>query len=158
MPQLNDGTGAERHFYHCNTLYSVFANTDETGALAEPVKNYDAYGKVSALIIGSGPDTIWFTADDVLAANPNVSAIGNPWFYTGQRLDPETGLAVTLSMDQDWKIPDGANYFKPIDDDGATFYIDTVNPSPGGQRLLKLLEEFLEEYGSKARDVDRELG
>ena len=67
-------------------------------------------------------------------------------------------VAVTLSMDQDWKIPDGANYFKPIDDDGATFYIDTVNPSPGGQRLLKLLEEFLEEYGSKARDVDRELG
>ena len=47
----------------------MYANTDETGALAEAVKNYDAYGKVSALIIGSGPDTIWFTADDVLAAN-----------------------------------------------------------------------------------------
>ncbi len=60
--------------------------------MAEAVQSYDAYGKVSALITGPGTDTVWFTADDVLAANPNVSAIGNPWFYTGQRLDGETGL------------------------------------------------------------------
>ncbi len=92
VADLNDGTGSERHFYHCNTLYHIFANTDETGALAEAVQSYDAYGKVSALITGAGTDTAWFTADDVLAANPNVSAIGNPWFYTGQRLDAETGL------------------------------------------------------------------
>ncbi len=92
VADLNDGTGSERHFYHCNTLYHVYANTDETGALAEAVQAYDAYGKVSNLITGAGTDTVWFTADDVLAANPNVSAIGNPWFYTGQRLDAETGL------------------------------------------------------------------
>jgi len=66
---LNDGTGSEQHFYRCNTLYHVYANTDETGAIAEAVKNYDAYGKVSALITGPGADTFWFTADDVLAAN-----------------------------------------------------------------------------------------
>ncbi len=92
VADLNDGTGNQRHFYHCNTLYHIYANTDETGALAEAVQAYDAYGKVSNLITGPGVDTFWFTADDVLAANPNVSAIGNPWFYTGQRLDAETEL------------------------------------------------------------------
>lgn len=92
VADLNDGTGSDRHFYHQNTLYHVYALTDETGAIAEAVQSYDAYGKISALITGAGTDGNWFTSDDVLATNPNVSAIGNPWFYTGQRVDPETGL------------------------------------------------------------------
>jgi|GEM_PF-3413750 len=92
VADLNDRAGSDRHFYHQNTLYHVYSLTDETGAIAEAVKNYDAYGKVSALITDPGTDTVWFTADDVLAANPNVSAIENPWFYTGQRVDPEASL------------------------------------------------------------------
>ena len=29
--EFNDGVGNDRHFYHCNTLYHVYALTDETG-------------------------------------------------------------------------------------------------------------------------------
>ncbi|MCK6473546.1 MAG: RHS repeat-associated core domain-containing protein [Planctomycetes bacterium] len=70
----------------------MYALTDEAGAIAEAVQSYDSYGKISALITGAGSDATWFTSDDVLAANPNVSTIGNTFFYTGQRVDPETGL------------------------------------------------------------------
>ena len=40
---LHDGTGNDRHFYHQNTLYRVYALTDETGAIAKAVQIYDAY-------------------------------------------------------------------------------------------------------------------
>jgi hypothetical protein len=33
--RLNASTGSHHLFYHQNTLYSVFALTDETGAIAE---------------------------------------------------------------------------------------------------------------------------
>jgi hypothetical protein len=39
---LNDTTGAQRLFYHSNILYSVFALTDETEAIAERYM-YDAF-------------------------------------------------------------------------------------------------------------------
>ena len=44
VAELNNGLGSQRHFYHCNTLYSTFALTDETGAIAEGYQ-YDAYGR-----------------------------------------------------------------------------------------------------------------
>ncbi|MBI1929358.1 hypothetical protein HYR99_34580, partial [Candidatus Poribacteria bacterium] len=86
VAQLNDGAGNQRRFYHCNTLYSVYALTDETGSINEAVKSYDAYGKAT-VITGAGADTTWFTGDDVTGNN---SGVGNPYFYTGQRLDGET--------------------------------------------------------------------
>ncbi|MCZ7644517.1 MAG: RHS repeat-associated core domain-containing protein [Planctomycetota bacterium] len=88
VASLNDGTGGQRNFYHQNTLYHVYANTDETGAIAEAVQSYDAYGKAT-VITGAGTDTTWFTSDDVTGS---ATAVNNPFFYTGQRLDPETGL------------------------------------------------------------------
>src|SRR3990172_8888697 len=53
VAQLNDGAGNQRRFYHSNTLYSVYALTDEAGAINEAVKSYDAYGK-ALVITGAG--------------------------------------------------------------------------------------------------------
>ena len=39
VAQLNDGTGAQRHFYHCNAAYHVCGLTDEAANLIEA---YDA--------------------------------------------------------------------------------------------------------------------
>jgi RHS repeat-associated protein len=78
-PLVLDQAGGARYFYHQNTLYSTFALTDSTGALAEGYQ-YDAYGAQTVF----GPD---FTT--VLGT---ASAVGNPYLYTGQRFDPETGL------------------------------------------------------------------
>jgi RHS repeat-associated protein len=85
--QLNDGIGQERLFYHTSTLYSVYGLTDETGVLKEAYQ-YDAYGRAT-VFTGPGPDGIWFTGDEPQAKN---SALNNPYTYTGQRLDAETGL------------------------------------------------------------------
>ena len=86
VAQLNDTTGAHRHFAHCNTLYHVYALTDETGALVEAYE-YNAYGKAT-VFTGDGADNTWFTDDDDKA---NWSAKANPYQYTGQRYDSETG-------------------------------------------------------------------
>lgn len=77
-----------KYYYHANHLYSVHAITNQSGAIVEAVGSYDAYGK-STILTGAGTDATWFTGDDVVGS---VSAIGNPWFYTGQRLEAETGL------------------------------------------------------------------
>jgi len=65
-------------YYHANNLYSVAALTNQAGAVVERY-TYDPYGKVKIL-----------AADGVtvLAA----SSVGNPWTFTGRRLDGETGL------------------------------------------------------------------
>ena len=78
-PLILDRTSAPRLFYHQNELYSTFALTDPTGAVVEGYQ-YDPYGKPTVL----GPDfsTVVGTS----------SAVGNPYLFTGQRLDPETGL------------------------------------------------------------------
>jgi RHS repeat-associated protein len=95
--QLNDGTGSQRHFYHQNTLYSVFALTNEAGTIVEAVQ-YTAYG-TPTIWSGAGADATWFTNDDVVSTTANsapLSAAGNPYLYTGQRFDPldlpETGI------------------------------------------------------------------
>ena len=62
------GAGDQRLFYHQNTLYSIFALTDMSATVVESYQ-YDAYGTPS------GP-----------------SAASNPYMFTGQRLDPETGV------------------------------------------------------------------
>lgn len=73
------GAGDERLFYHQNTLDSVFALTDTSGAVVEGYQ-YDAYG--SQTVFGAGFGSVLGT----------LSAKGNPYMYTGQRFDPETGL------------------------------------------------------------------
>ena len=89
IAQLNAGTGSHRLFYHNNTLYSVFALTDETGAITEGYM-YDAYGRQS-VDTSSGSDGNWFTSDDAWTVG-GTSAVGNPYVgLGGYRLDAETG-------------------------------------------------------------------
>lgn len=64
------GAADQRLFYHQNTLYSVFALTDTTGTIVEGYQ-YDAYGRVTP---------------------GGRSAVGNPYLFTGRRLDGEIGL------------------------------------------------------------------
>ena len=77
VTQLNDGTGADRQFQHGNTLFSVFAVTDETGAVLERYQ-YDPYGN----------QTVMDASFNVLTD----SAIDQEFSYTGQRFDAETDL------------------------------------------------------------------
>ncbi len=64
-------------FYHCNLLYSVAAITDATATVVERYA-YSAYGR--PLIFDAGMQSL------------TQSAIGNPYAFTGRRLDPETSL------------------------------------------------------------------
>jgi len=78
-PLVLDRAGGPRLFYHQNSLNSTFALTDPTGAVTEGYQ-YDAYGQPTVL----GPDFSTVVG--------TVSTVGNPYMYTGQRLDAESGL------------------------------------------------------------------
>lgn len=76
--------GGQTYYYHQNSLWSVAAVTDSATNVVERYA-YDAYGCVT-ITDGSGipvPDNPWGTPH---------SAIGNPYMFTGRRLDEETGL------------------------------------------------------------------
>ncbi|MDZ7620186.1 MAG: RHS repeat-associated core domain-containing protein, partial [Patescibacteria group bacterium] len=66
-------------FYHCNSLYSVAAVTDAAGTVVERYA-YSAYGKPLFLDANASP------------LDPQATTVGNPYLFTGRRLDPETGL------------------------------------------------------------------
>ena len=68
-----------RYFYSTNDLYSVYALTDSNGTVVERY-TYDPYGSVTVMD-GNGTPRVG-----------SVSAYGNPWTFTGRRLDGETGL------------------------------------------------------------------
>jgi len=77
--------GGQTYYYHPNSLWSVEAITDATGAAVERY-SYDAYGQPS-VFTGSGtptPPNPWGTPH---------SAIGNFYTFTGRQLDEETGLS-----------------------------------------------------------------
>ncbi len=65
------------HYYHYNALGSVTEITDSSGELVEKY-SYDAYGEVS-ITDGQGKPL-------------SESGLSNPYFFTGRRLDTETGL------------------------------------------------------------------
>jgi RHS repeat-associated protein len=89
VSDLNDGSGDDRLFYHCNTQYSTFALTDEAGSIVEGYQ-YDAYGR-QTVITDPGADGNWFTDDDTLEVNGD-SAVDNPYMFQGRRFDVETKL------------------------------------------------------------------
>ena len=64
-------------FFHSNTIGSVVYATNTTGLMVEQYR-YDPYGKALTL----DPDGM----------RRDSSAISNPYLFTGQRLDAETGL------------------------------------------------------------------
>ena len=67
--------GSINHYYHANQIYSVSALTNAAGSVIERY-TYDPYGKV----------TVREADGDPVAA----TTIGNPWTFTGRRLDGET--------------------------------------------------------------------
>ncbi len=71
------GTLGQYYYYHYDGLGSVVALTDSDGAVVETY-SYDAFG---------GP-TIRNSAGMVISE----SSVGNPYMFTGRRLDDETGL------------------------------------------------------------------
>jgi RHS repeat-associated protein len=78
-PLVLDLANGSRYFYHQNAQSSTFALTNATGTVVEGYQ-YDAYGQQTVL-----------EADFVTPIGP-TSTVGNPYMFTGQRLDPETGL------------------------------------------------------------------
>jgi RHS repeat-associated protein len=68
--------GATTYYYHRDAQNSITEITDSAGDLVERY-SYDIYGQV----------TIYDAADNVLT----TSGIGNPYLYTGRRLDAESG-------------------------------------------------------------------
>ena len=83
------GVGDQRLFYQQNTLYSFFALTDTTGNIVEGYK-YDAYGRPTVYQPGTN-GVVDFGGDDIITPG-GLSAVGNPYLFTGRRYDPETGL------------------------------------------------------------------
>ena len=81
--------GDQRLFYHQNALGSTFALTDIVGDIVEGYQ-YDAYGRQT--VYEPGPNgVVEFGGDDIVAPG-GTSTVGNPYMFTGRRLDPETGL------------------------------------------------------------------
>jgi RHS repeat-associated protein len=83
------GAGDQQLFYHQNMLYSVYALTDNTARIVDGYQ-YDAYGRQTVYTPGSN-GAVEFGGDDVIAAG-GVSGVGNPYLFTGRRLDGETKL------------------------------------------------------------------
>jgi RHS repeat-associated protein len=89
-------TGAADHqlYYHQNDQISIYALTDSGGAIVEGYL-YDAYGGTTVYEPGLNGSVDFGSAlsrsDDVITSGGS-SAVGNPYLYTGRRLDAETDL------------------------------------------------------------------
>ncbi len=66
-------------YYHANTLFSVYALSDASGTIVERYR-YDAYGGATVLDADGSVD------------GDGLSDVGNPYRFTGRRLDPESGV------------------------------------------------------------------
>lgn len=69
--------GGQTFYYYENSLGSIVRLADETGQVVEQY-TYDAYGAPTITDGGGAP--------------LETSAVGNPYLFTGRRLDSETGL------------------------------------------------------------------
>jgi len=67
----------QMYFYHCNSLGSIIALTDESGNAAETY-DYDAYGHVTIM--------------DSIGTVLESSGVGNTYLFTGRKLENLTGL------------------------------------------------------------------
>lgn len=72
------GPGFEEYYYHANSMYSVAALTDASGAVVERYSYSSIYGEHEATDSGG--------------AVVGVGQFKNPWRFQGRRFDEETGL------------------------------------------------------------------
>ncbi len=77
---MNDGS--DDYYYAQDHLYSVVALLEGDGDVTERYE-YDAYGKAT-IFTDDGGDGDWFDGDETTGS---YSAIGNPYYFTGRRLD-----------------------------------------------------------------------
>jgi RHS repeat-associated protein len=86
-----DSGGSTRYYYHQNSLFSVVALSDASANYKEGYQ-YDPYGRHVRITDGNDGDTyVNFNTNDARSALA-TSAYGNPYLFTGQRLDSESGL------------------------------------------------------------------
>jgi RHS repeat-associated protein len=83
------GEGVQRLFYYRNALGSVFALANMQGQIVEAYQ-YDAYGRQTVFSPGAS-GLVTFRPGDVVTPG-GISLVGNPFLFTGRRLDAETGL------------------------------------------------------------------
>jgi len=83
------GLGDQRLFYHQNTLDSVFGLTTTDGVLVEGYQ-YNAYSYQTVFEPG-GNGVVDFGGDDISVPG-GASPLGNPYMFTGRRMDDGTGL------------------------------------------------------------------
>ncbi len=76
---MDDGT--DEYYYAHNHLFSPVALTNDTGAIVERYE-YNAYGLVAVITDSDGN---WF--DDPDDTIYTASQLGNPYTFTGRRLD-----------------------------------------------------------------------
>jgi RHS repeat-associated protein len=81
--------GGHTYYYHQNALWSVYALSNSSGVGIEGYY-YDAYGYQTVVLPGED-GILDFDSDDVYVPGAR-SSVGNPFLFTGQRFDPETGL------------------------------------------------------------------
>jgi len=74
--------GGDTYYYVHDHLFSPVALVDGNGDVAERYE-YDAYG-ACRVHTDDGADDTWLTGDDTIG---NSSANGNPYLFTGRRLD-----------------------------------------------------------------------
>jgi RHS repeat-associated protein len=89
LAMLRDTGGSsafEEYFYLQDEQYNVVALVDEaTGAVVERY-DYSDYGHMT--VIGTNGQPVLDVNSNAITASP----YGNPYLFTGRRLDPETGL------------------------------------------------------------------
>jgi RHS repeat-associated protein len=86
-----DSGGSTRYYYHQNSLFNVVALSDASANYKEGYQ-YDPYGRHVRITDGNDADTyVNFNTNDARSALA-TSAYGNPYLFTGQRLDSESGL------------------------------------------------------------------
>jgi RHS repeat-associated protein len=89
-PLLKIDNAGNKIYYHANNLFSIAALTDNNGAVVERYK-YDPYGKATVL-----------AADGITVRTQSLH--GNPWLFSGYRLDKEIDIYHTHNRNYDFNF------------------------------------------------------